>query len=428
VTAPTTGERLTLNAVPTIAPMHNQILGYDWGSTSALAQLQSRTPSGGPEAELWMGAHPSAPSELELADGKLLPLAEAVTGYPEPVLGPAVLSVFGDRLPFVLKVLAIARPLSVQVHPDAARAKAVYRPDGDSPYVDPFHKPELLYALEPVEALFGFRTPALAAMLIGRLGSERLAELVSILQGDAGATASSERRIELRVDQDDAERLHAALATLITWPLEDRAALVAEIAAACARLRAGGSTDYPEAFGWLDRLVGLHPADPMVLAPLLLDIVRLSPGQTVFVPAGVPHCYLSGLGIEILAASDNVLRCGLTSKPVEVEELLQVIDCRPLAQSTTPTTTLGDHETAWRPEVEDFQLSRIAVDGDPVAADASVAGPQIVFCASGRVRIQAGEHSVDLTAGYSAFVTAEAGPITVSGEGQVFRAASGLLP
>jgi mannose-6-phosphate isomerase len=265
-------------------------------------------------------------------------------------------------------------------------------------------------------------------MLIGRLGCERLADLVSILGGDTDAAPASERRIELRVEQDDAERLHAVLATLVSWPIEDRAALVAEIAAASSRLRAGGSTDYPEAFGWLDRLVGLHPADPMVLAPLLLDIVRLSPGQTVFVPAGVPHCYLNGLGVEILAASDNVLRAGLTNKPVQVEELLQVIDCRPLASSGTPMTTLGEHEVVWRPDVHDFQLSRIMVDGaEPVVADASITGPQILFCTRGQVRIAARGHTVDLTSGFSAFVTAEAGTITLTGDGDIFRAACGLL-
>jgi mannose-6-phosphate isomerase len=407
--------------------MHNQILGYDWGSRSALAELQSRTPTGGPEAELWMGAHPAAPSQLQL-DDEVLPLADAIARFPEPMLGPAVRSEFGARLPFMLKVMAIARPLSVQVHPDAARAQAIYRPDGESPYVDPFHKPELLYALEPVEALYGFRTPAQAAMLIGRLGCDRLAELVGILRGDRQVNAQGERRIELVVEQDDAERLHAALATLVSWPVADRAALVAEIAAASSRVRAGGSTDYPEAFGWLDRLVGLHPADPMVLAPLLLDIVRLSPGQAVFVPAGVPHCYLSGLGVEILAASDNVLRCGLTSKPVAVEELLQVIDCRPLASSGVAVTALGDHEVAWRPEVNDFQLSRITVAGpDPVTADTSIAGPQVLLCTRGQVEVRDGALAVKLTAGYSAFVTAEAGPITLTGDGEVFRAAPGLL-
>jgi mannose-6-phosphate isomerase len=441
VTATSTGEAATMPAVPTLSAMSNPIRDYDWGSLSALAQLQSRAPSGGPEAELWMGAHPAAPSQLLLDNGASVLLSEAITAAPKDLLGAVATARFAGRLPFMLKVLAITRPLSVQVHPDADRAKESYRAEGGSPYVDGFHKPEMLYALEPTEALFGFRTPAQAAMLIGRLGCERLSALVELLTAAPAATAdpdtddnaadtagmASDQVIPSSERIDDAERLYAALETLVRWPIEDRAGLVAEITAASMRIQAAGDTDYAEAFGWLDRLVGLHPADPMVLAPLLLDLIRMSPGQTVFVPAGVPHCYLSGLGIEILAASDNVLRCGLTSKPIDVDELLQVIDCRPSAPSGTAVTTLSEHEIAWRPDLDDFQLSRIVVDGAPVVADASIEGAQILFCSRGKVQVQAGARTVQLTSGFSAFVTAGAGPLTLSGGGEVFRAATGLL-
>jgi mannose-6-phosphate isomerase len=424
--APTSNAAATSSAVPILTPMQNQIRDYDWGSSSALALLQSRIPSGGPEAELWMGAHPSAPSALLLDGGEQLSLPDAVARFPEAVMGREAMARFGARLPFVLKVLAIARPLSVQVHPDSARAREAFRPEGGSPYVDSFHKPELLYALEPVEALFGFRPPAQAAELIARLRADRLTEVVNTLGSGVPSYSSTPSH------SDDAQRLHAALAALVGWPMGDRAALVAEIAAGCSRLKAEGNQDYLDVFGWLDRLVGLHPADPMVLAPLLLDLVRLAPGETIFVPAGVPHCYLGGLGVEILAASDNVLRCGLTSKPVEVEELLRVIDCQPLVSSRTTVLSLGEHETAWRPDVDDFQLSRISLDGGlggdaPVTADASLGGPQILLCTRGKVQVQSGARIVQLTGGFSAFVTAEAGPLTLSGDGEVFRAAPGLL-
>ena len=439
VTATSTGEMATAPAVPTVSSMRNPIRNYEWGSLSALAELQSRAPSGGPEAELWMGAHPSDPSELLLPNGGAISLAEAVAAAPKQVLGTSATARFAGRLPFMLKILAITRPLSVQVHPDAARAELIYRAEGGTPYVDAFHKPEMLYALEPIEALFGFRTPGQAAMLINRLGCDRLAGLVALLEGaapdedDAAADspqasdAEPEAGIPSSERTADAERLHAALELLVRWPLEDRVGLVAEIASASMRLQAAGDTDYPEAFGWVGRLVGLHPADPMVLAPLLFDLVRLSPGQTVFVPAGVPHCYLGGLGVEILAASDNVLRCGLTSKPIDVDELLRVIDCRPLATSGMPTTTLSEQEIAWRPDVDDFQLSRIAVDGEPVAADTSIDGAQIVLCTRGKVQLQAGARTVQLTPGHSAFVTAGAGQLTFTGTGEIFRGAIGLL-
>jgi mannose-6-phosphate isomerase len=416
--------------------MRNQIRDYGWGSTSALALMQSRTPSGGPEAELWMGSHPSAPSELQLESGRGLPLDRAIADSPDTLLGPAVVHQFGARLPYMLKVLAIARPLSVQVHPDAARARAAYRPGGSSPYVDPYHKPEMLYALEPIEALYGFRAPAQAAMLIARLGSERLSGLVDALAGPAvegaGGSVFSDRRAPADQEvpvEDEAARLHAALAELINWPLEDRASLVAEIAAGSSRLTAAGSTDYPEAFGWLDRLIGLHPADPMVLAPLLLDVIKLSPGQTVYVAAGVPHCYLSGFGVEILAASDNVVRAGLTGKAIDVEELLRVIDCRPLVSPPMTVTGLSEHEIVWRPDVTDFQLSRIVVEGvdaaRPLPADPTITGPQILLCTRGKVQVKVDGRTVQLLGGSSAFVAATAGQISLSGDGEVFRAAPG---
>ena len=427
------GAPVTAPGALALVAMQNRIQDYDWGSTSALALLQSRTPSGGPEAELWMGAHPSAPSDLLVSDGRRLALPEAIGRFPEAVLGQATLNRFGPRLPFLLKVLAIARPLSVQVHPDAARAAEAYGLDGESPYVDPFHKPEMLYALEPVEALFGFRPPVQVAMLLSRLGSERLTPLIEILTGSeapAGESTSGQPAGRSTMD-DEAARLHAVLARLVTWPLIDRAGLVAEIAAGSMRLQAAGNTDYPEAFGWLDRLVGLHPADPMVLAPLLLDLVRLSPGQTLYVPAGMPHCYLSGLGVEILAASDNVLRCGLTSKTVNVEELLRVIDTRPSASSGIVPETLGEHEVVWRPSAEEFQLTRITVrsadERTPVTADPSIVGPQILFCTRGKLQVRAGQLTVQLISGSSAFVTADAGALTFSGDGEVFRAAVGQL-
>ncbi len=402
-----------LTAVPAVTAMRNSIRDYDWGSTSALALLQSRTPSGGPEAELWMGTHPSAPSVLVLPNGQELPLPEAIERFGEQVLGRDVLDRFGPRLPYLFKILAIARPLSVQVHPTSERARQMYTPGPDSPYVDPFHKPEMLYALEPIEALYGFRPPAQVAMLLSRLRAPRLQPLIAALEAPG---------------QEEDARLRAGLELLVTWPVEDRAALVAEVAAGSSRLTAEGSPDYPEVFGWLDRLIGLHPADPMVLAPLLLDLVRMVPGQTVFVDAGVPHAYLSGLGVEIMAGSDNVLRCGLTSKEINVGELLDVVDTHPLASGDSNLTPLADEELAWRPPVEDFQLSRVTVGagGTQRGTDPSVSGPQIVLCTKGSVTVTADGVSVALESGHSAFVTAAAGPITLSGEGEVFRAAPGL--
>lgn len=370
-----------------------------------------------------MGAHPAAPSSLvvpsSLAAGGVLTLPDAISRDPQGVLGADAVARFGARLPFILKILAIAKPLSLQVHPDAERAAAMHRPDGGGPYVDAFHKPEMLYALEPTEAMFGFRPAAQAVTLLEQLGCERLADLVTALAKDDGS--------------NDATRLHVAFASLLRWPQDERMSLVADVASAVTRLEAKGNTGYPEVFAWVGRLVGLHPVDPMVLAPLLLDMVNLNAGDYVFVPAGMPHCYLSGMGVEILAASDNVLRSGLTSKAVDIDELLQVVDTRPLSADRATMTHFSEFETAWRMPVDDFQLTRIRVpQGGAVAASTSITGPQILLCTAGHVRVISGGTAVQLTAGSSAFATAEAGAIELAstghGPGEVFRAAIGTLP
>src|SRR3712207_4578298 len=158
-------------------PMVNPVRDYDWGSATALARMQGRPASGRPEAELWMGAHPAAPSALDGGDGLLHRLDELVAAAPAQPLGPDVAAPFDGRLPFLLKVLAIARPLSLQVHPGPERARTAFEDVstvfGEHRYTDPYPKPELLYALEPVDALCGFRPAAEAARLLTLLDGPR---------------------------------------------------------------------------------------------------------------------------------------------------------------------------------------------------------------------------------------------------------------
>ncbi|MFI7588249.1 mannose-6-phosphate isomerase, class I [Spongisporangium articulatum] len=394
-----------MNAPPAVAAMTNPVRDYDWGSRTALARLQGRKSTGGPEAELWMGAHPGSPSSVQV-DGGDVSLPELIASAPEAVLGAATRAEFGDRLPFLLKILAIAKPLSVQVHPSTARAREVFGTAG-SPYVDDAHKPELLHALEPTQALFGFRPAAEVAALLAPLGSRLSAVAAPLTTGG----------------QSDAVLLHATLETLITWPKADRVELVAEVAAALDRLPDDVRTD--PAHTWVAKLVDLYPLDPMVVAPLLLRLVDLAPGDAIFVPAGVPHCYLDGLGVEIMAASDNVLRCGLTPKPIAVQELLHVVDTSPGPYAQAVVSRDANGETSWLPPVPDFRLGRLDVDGS--VALTPVPGPQVVLCTSGAVTVLAGGDAVQLLPGRSAFVTAGAGPVTVMGSGRIFRGAPGAL-
>jgi mannose-6-phosphate isomerase len=397
--------------------MANPIRDYDWGAIETLARLQGRTPSGAPEAELWMGAHPSAPSTVVDAEGTAHRLDELIARWPHDVLGPDVVAVHGPRLPYLLKVLAVASPLSVQVHPDRDRARNGFAGEvavlGEHRYVDPFPKPEMLYALEPVEALCGFRPAADAARLLGLLDGPRLATIVEPLLG-AGT------------GEDDAA-LERAFEILVTWPDDDRADLAIEAADAALTVLAHAKPGDPEhaAVGWVARLAGFFPKDALVVAPLLLDLVRLRPGETLFVPAGAPHSYLSGSGVEIMGNSDNVLRAGLTHKPIAVEELLQVVDggSRPHG---TPAIPLGPSEVAWRPEAPEFQLTRLRLpDGTAVEAQSDLVGPQIVFASAGEVELRCDGANHVLGAGESALVPAGCGPIVFAGPGEVFRAAVG---
>lgn len=410
--------------------MHNPIRDYDWGSRTTLARMQGREPPGRPEAELWMGAHASAPSCLRTDNGHLVPMDRLVEEHPAALLGDAMVAAFGARLPFLLKVLAIAKPLSLQVHPGAERARTAFADealiDGNHRYVDPYPKPELLYALEPVDALCGFRTAETAAHLLGLLPGDRIARVAADLDAAAAPDETG--------TADPTARPVAALRTLVTWPEDDRPALAAEIARGCRTLltaagshRSGAlSSQDRRAMIWARRLADHFPGDPLVAAPFLLDLVRLEPGETLFVPAGAPHAYLHGTGVEIMGNSDNVLRAGLTHKAVAVEELLHVVDGGTRPVRDVPEKHAGPHEVIWRPAVEEFQLSRLELPDAGEVTCADLVGPQIVLCTAGQVTVSCDERSVRLGAGESAFVGPDELTVRVTGPGQVFRAAAGL--
>jgi len=295
-----------------ILELHNPIRRYPWGSRTAIAELLGRSsPAPEPEAELWMGGHPGAPSEV-LAQGRWRSLRELLAEAGDEVLGAEVATRHGGELPFLMKVLAAAEPLSIQAHPDAAAAargfrleeeRGIHRDAPERCYRDPRAKPELLYALTPFRMLRGFRPPAEIALLFEELGlTPELPELGDLLRpGEARAL----------------ERFFAAYVTL---PEERLAAL---LPAAVARARRGA--DENAIFRCVVELAERHPGDRGVLAPLLLHLVELEPGEAVDTPPGVLHSYLGGVGVELMASSDNVLRGALTGKHVDVGELLAIL-------------------------------------------------------------------------------------------------------
>lgn len=274
---------------------------YDWGDTEFLPRLLGAEPDGRPWAELWLGTHPASPSSLD--DGT--PLAE-VTG----------------RLPYLLKVLAVARPLSLQTHPDANQARAGF---ARGVFADPSAKPELLCALTPFEAFCGIRPPERTIGLLRELGIDELARPLT----DSGPRAALESLYRGAVD-------------------------VASIVERCTH------SDRPEA-AWVRRLDEIYPAEPSVAATLLLNLVVIEPGEAIRLDAGNLHAYLHGTGIELMGPSDNVVRAGLTHKPVDVELLLDIVDTRPLVE---PVLDAGD---GYRLPAAGVELRRIDTGGHHTA-------------------------------------------------------------
>ncbi|MDG4864772.1 mannose-6-phosphate isomerase, class I [Streptomyces sp. T-3] len=374
----------------------NTIRPYAWGSTTAIPQLLGVEPTGEPQAEMWMGAHPGAPSHL--ARG---PLNEVIAAAPEQELGPEAVAKFGPRLPFLLKILAAGAPLSLQVHPNLAQAKEGYADEEargvpiDAPhrnYKDANHKPELICALTPFDGLCGFRAPDEAARFLETLDVDGLKPYVDLLSAHPEEAA-----------------LREVLTAVLSADRDEMAATVTEAAAACERL---GGVYAPYA-----SIARHYPGDPGVIAAMLLNFVQLQPGEALFLGAGVPHAYLDGLGVEIMANSDNVLRCGLTPKHVDVPELLRIVRFEATDPGVLRPEASADGEEVYETPIDEFRLSRYVLAEDSAPRDLTARTPQILLCTAGAVR--AGE--LELAPGQSAFVPA-GDKAEISGNGTVFRA------
>jgi mannose-6-phosphate isomerase len=372
---------------------------YAWGSLTAIPTLLGQPPSARPVAELWFGAHSDSPSNT--VDG---PLDEAIAADPAGLLGPDVVARFGARLPFLLKLLAADRPLSIQVHPTLAQARAGYAAEQargvalESPgrnYRDPYPKPELLCALTEFDALCGFRPVPDTIALLRALAVPALDPVLAALTGREPSRAA----FELLLDLDDV----------------GRAALLGSVLPACQRL-AVGESEWTLAASISLRAAEYFPGDVGAVLTLLLNAVRLAPGEAIFLGAGNVHAYLYGLGVEIMANSDNVLRCGLTPKHVDVPEVLRVADFSALIQPRSePVRSPG--VVRFPVPVPDFELSVLSV---PVVNDATATGPQILLCTEGAVTVG----GIDLAPGQAVFVAAGR-DIMLTGAGTVFRATAG---
>ena len=390
--------------LPSFLLMQNPIQGYDWGSHDALTTLFGiPNPAGKPQAELWMGAHPNGCSEVVLA-GDVQKLSTLIERAPAAVLGDATVARFGS-LPFLFKVLCAEKALSIQVHPSKAQAEAGFAKEeaaGISPkaanrnYKDPNHKPELVFALTPYQAMNGFRAiPAILA-LFERVKLATIADLVAALAAN----------------QNEAGLQHFFHQLLILTGPRKEDALAGLLAYAAAH-------QDEETFALVTSLAAQYPGDVGLFSPLLLNVVTLQPGQAMYLDACTPHAYVRGTGLEIMANSDNVLRAGLTPKYIDVAELLDCTRC--LAKPDDQILLSPRMEGAvqhYDVPVPDFTFS-VYPAGEHALTTASA---EILFAIDGTVILQQGKQSLRLEKGQSAFIPAATGSYQLLAEGRVARA------
>ena len=391
---------------------------YAWGSTAAIPALLGVADDGAPWAEAWYGSHPAGPARV--AGGDVL--STLIEAEPERLLGEDIIWRFGRRLPFLLKLIAPEQPLSLQVHPSQAQAAEGYALEEeagialDHPsrnYKDTNHKPEMVLALTRFQAVAGFRAP--------RRAVEVLAGLDSVL------ARRMRRTLRLNPTRYGIRQVFSDVVSASTRPTpEEISDLVAEIAA---RFEAGTSPSLRVDSNVLKMAV-TFPGDPGIAAALLLNPVTLQPGEALFVPAGSVHAYISGLGVEVMASSDNVLRAGLTAKHIDVPEMLACVDYVAAPPVRPAPEYLSRATRAYYAPVDDFELMVTTV----VAADGRLPvpgrGPRILLAVEGAMTLVTQADTQTLAQGEAVFVLAEPGlrvrphqhRLSVEGEGTLVQA------
>ena len=397
-------------------PLTGSVQHYAWGSRTALPTFLGVEPDGRPQAELWLGAHPGAPSQVAGS-----PLPDRIDADPTGVVGGASVEAFGPRLPYLLKVLAAGEPLSLQAHPTRAQAEDGYAREqaaGVDPgaptrlYRDDWPKPEMFMALGDIEALCGFREPDTTYALFSRLGVTAASELVAPLQGGGP------------------EQLAEVFARVLRLAEGDREVVAQVVTAAAELIEAGEGRTDDELALFARTAVELdehYPGDPGVLAALLMNRIGYGRFQALFLPAGNLHAYLHGIGVEVMANSDNVMRGGLTPKHVDVGELLAVLDFTPGVPDLVEVVEEGAGVWRYPTPAPEFALWRLDADAEAVTVPAAGSG-RIVLVVEGSVEVFDGSRATTLKQGESVFgYPGDVVTVTgAGGTGTVVVAAPGL--
>lgn len=387
--------------------LNNSLQNYAWGSKTALTELYGiENPNGLPMAELWMGAHPKSPSSVVI-NGEIRSLRDVINAHPVDTLGKAVAARFGE-LPFLFKVLCADQALSIQVHPSKAAAEKGFARENaagiplsatERNYKDANHKPELVYALTPFQAMNGFR---------------ELHEIVSLLEPVAGAHPQIAHFLE-DANETTLAKLFATLLSLNNEP-QSRALGI---------LKSALNAREGEPWQTIKTIARDYPDDNGLFSPLLLNVITLQPGEAMFLFAETPHAYLKGVALEVMANSDNVLRAGLTPKFIDIPELLTNVkfDAKPantlLAQPHQEGATL-----TFPIPVADFAFAIHTLSATPQALAQDSAA--LLFCIEGQAVIEKAGEQLTLQPGESCFIAASESPITAAGTGRLARVFNAL--
>ena len=352
--------------------LQGQIQHYAWGTRDDAAfipKLLGFTPEPGlPYAELWIGAHPKAPSMVLTAHGTV-PLDRWIARYPTQILGEAAAAGFANALPFLFKVLSAGESLSIQAHPNKAQAAALHARDPEH-YRDANHKPEVAIALDALTALVGLKPrDALAETLA------RYPEIAGFIGKDV---------CEQYVQSQSVETLFSALIRRSVTHVED---LRHAIEALAGRLITVGIGLTETETLFLDLRQKYPGADVGLFALFLLNLVHLEKGQGIFTGPGIPHAYLKGNIIECMANSDNVVRIGLTPKFKDAETLLDILDYDP-----HPVTILGapsgSGDAVYTTPAPEFQVSRWELPLDTSREETTGDSIEVLLVTQGQIQLR----------------------------------------
>ena len=381
----------------------NQARAYAWGSTTLIPDYFNLPATGAPMAEIWFGTHAGSLPRVAGTEQDLLAFRD------------------GKQLPFLLKILAAGGPLSIQAHPNKEQALAGFERENalglalDDPnrnYRDDHHKPEMLVALTPFLALTGFR-PLVDIMV----SFQRIVVQAQNLELRVLETAAADWVQVLR--QSGIEVLFSGL---LNRP--ENLAEACEQLAVLAEASRGNQNVESQNLAIVPNLQSKYPGDPGVVISQLLNLIELAPMQAVELAAGNVHCYLEGLGVEIMASSDNVLRGGLTQKHIDVTELRNIVDFSTLEIEPLEAATEVNGLYRYPSEAEDYLLYRVEVGGQNLLADLTLANDSIVICTAGELAVgdSTGEREV-LHKGEAAYLSG-AKFYSFSGAGTAFLATS----